>query len=175
MNQHSIPSVLATTLISLGILGFLAVGVHPVPVSLALIGIFIHVIKSRLVSSYDERTENHNNLGRKNSSFPVASLIPIIVVLGMTACLVYLAINRLEYSITQESEGYGSAVFRFIIAPITVVTLVGLALIPSVKMFRRGRRGIDLAGVILSSLLLVLVVIAWIIIEPIRNHLIFHR
>ena len=173
--EYSIPSVVATTLIAVGILGFFVLGTHPVPLALGLVGILIHIFKPRLAKLSMNALGEQTDFGRWYRFVPILSLMPIFVVLGLSAGLVWLAMGRLEYSLTVDSEGYGSLIFIAFIAPVSVIMLVGLALIPSVKMFRKRRRRIDLVGVILSSTLLALIVIAWIAFEPLRRHLIFDR
>ena len=89
------------------------------------------------------------------------------------AVFAIFAATQLPYGITQESEGWTSMFFRVAVAPILGVCALVLGVIPSAVLYARGRRRLDLISLCVSGTTLGLVVVTWLVIEPLRQSIIF--
>ena len=66
-------------------------------------------------------------------------------------------------------------IFIILIAPVIAGYTLLFCVIPSVILYRRGKHFIDRLSVYLSSSTLGIVVIAWVVFEPLRRWIIFGR
>jgi hypothetical protein len=79
---------------------------------------------------------------------------------------------QIIYSITTESEGWGVFFYNTTIAPFLAGGTLLLGVLPSAILYRHGRRRLDTISLGLSSLLLVLIVLTWLVAEPLRHWII---
>lgn len=89
------------------------------------------------------------------------------------AAFVLFASLMLPYGITKESEGWTSMIFRFAVAPVIGGGALLAGVIPSGILYARGRQRIDLVSLCISGATLALVVTTWLVIEPLRQSIIF--
>jgi hypothetical protein len=80
---------------------------------------------------------------------------------------------QIIYSLTKESEGWGVWFYRGVLAPFLAGGTLLLGVIPSAILYRNGRHRLDTISLGLSSLLLVLIVLTWLVAEPLRHWIIF--
>jgi len=88
---------------------------------------------------------------------------------------IFVAITQLPYAITKDSEGWGSMIFMFYVAPLIGGGSLLFGVIPSGLLYWRGRKGLDRISLYISSITLGLVVLTWVLIEPVRHWMIFER
>ena len=84
-----------------------------------------------------------------------------------------VALLMLPYGITKESEGWTSMIFRFALAPAIAGGALLAGVIPSAILYARGRQRIDLISLCISGATLALVAATWLLIEPLRQSIIF--
>ena len=87
-------------------------------------------------------------------------------------CFVVALMPQIIYSITQESEGWGVWFYKNL-APFLAGGTLLLGVVPSAILYWKGRRRLDAISLCISSLLLGLIVITWIVAEPLRQWIIF--
>ena len=77
-------------------------------------------------------------------------------------------------TITVDSEGWGSMFFGLLATPVIVVS--ALLLVVSAVLYRKGFfRRLDLISIYVSGITLGLAILAWVLIEPLRQWIIFGK
>lgn len=66
------------------------------------------------------------------------SIGTLILAFLMLAALLYLAVSYLPHAITEDSEGWGSLIFRCWLGPMLAGGILVLAVVPSAVLFERG-------------------------------------
>jgi hypothetical protein len=79
---------------------------------------------------------------------------------------------QIIYSITTESEGWGVWFYKGI-APFLAGGTLLLGVLPIAILYRNGRHRLDAISLGLSSLLLALIVLTWLVAQPLRHWIIF--
>ena len=77
------------------------------------------------------------------------------------------------HTITLDSEGWGSKFFAFLALPV-IVPSTGLLAVSAVLYRKRSRR-LDLISVYISGITLGVAILAWILVEPLRQWIIFGK
>lgn len=77
------------------------------------------------------------------------------------------------HTITVDSEGWGSMFFGLLAGPIIVVSIVLLT--ASAVLYRKYSRRLDLISIYVSGITLGLAILAWVLVEPLRQWMIFGR
>ena len=102
-----------------------------------------------------------------------------VVVLCLTSVPVVLAILAIPttiYSLTVESEGWGSMFFRLLVAPAAAAYTFLFCVIPSFVLWRSRRScRASRISLYLSLSVLTAILLAWLAFEPLRQHFIFGR
>jgi hypothetical protein len=94
------------------------------------------------------------------------------VAAGTAVGFVVVLWPQIIYAITKESEGWGVWFYEGI-APFLAGGTLLLGVLPSAILYRNGRRRLDAISLGLSSLLLGLIVLTWLLAEPLRHWIIF--
>ncbi|MBI5685881.1 MAG: hypothetical protein HZC54_12480 [Verrucomicrobia bacterium] len=87
---------------------------------------------------------------------------------GAAVGFVIALLPQITYAITTESEGWG-VFFYETIAPFLAGGTLLLGVIPSAFLYRNGRHRLDAISLGLSGLLLAVIVITWLVAEPLRH------
>jgi hypothetical protein len=77
------------------------------------------------------------------------------------------------HMITVDSEGWGSKFFGLLAGPIIIVSILLLA--ASIVLYRIAARRLDLVSIYASIATLALAILAWILVEPLRQWIIFRK
>jgi len=77
------------------------------------------------------------------------------------------------YTIRVDSEGWGSKFFGLFAVPVIAGSVP--LLIASVVLYCKGSRRLDLASTVISGVTLGVVILAWVLVEPLRQWIIFGR
>ena len=105
----------------------------------------------------------------------LASVAIFVLSCIVAALLGYLAIFQLPNAIANDSEGWNSLAFRIAIAPVFCAVLLFFAVIPSAILYRKKKQSLDRKSLWFSSIMLGLVLIAWLVFEPLRQFIIFRH
>lgn len=89
-------------------------------------------------------------------------------------CITIATLPQIIHALTIDSEGWGVWFFQMI-APLMAAGTLLLGVIPSALLYRKDRQRLDRISLCISSILLGLVVLAWIAAEPLRHWVIFGR
>jgi hypothetical protein len=104
--------------------------------------------------------------------------LPSRIVFGLSclsALITLLLIPGLVHAVRVDSEGWGSMIFRMLVAPMLGGATLLLAVLPSVIIYRRSSHRLDLASLVISSITLGLIILAWFMVEPLRQSIIFGK
>jgi hypothetical protein len=88
---------------------------------------------------------------------------------------VFVAFTELPYAVTQDSEGWGSMIYRYRTAPLIAATTLLLAVVSSALLRSKEKAQLDRISLLTASITFGLVVVSWLIIEPLRNWVIFRN
>jgi hypothetical protein len=83
-------------------------------------------------------------------------------------------VTQVPHTVTQDSEGWGVLIFRYYFAPFLAGGSLVFGVIPSALLFWKGGRGKrDRLSLCISGGTLGVIVLTWLLIEPLRHLLIF--
>ena len=99
--------------------------------------------------------------------------IAILCLCGLSALLILLLIPMFVHIVSVDSEGWGSMMFGIGAVPLIVGNSV--LLIAGVILYRKSSAKLDLSSVCVSGIILAVVVLAWLLVEPLRQSIIFGR
>ena len=91
----------------------------------------------------------------------------------LAATSILVSTPMFVHTITLDSEGWGSMFFGLLAGPIIVAST--LLLIVGAVLYRRGSRRLDLISIYVSGITLGLAILAWILVEPLREWIIFSK
>lgn len=87
---------------------------------------------------------------------------------------IYTAVAEFPYWISRDSEGWGSYFYKRLFAPVLAGGTFLLGVFPSAMIYGfQGRKRIDLISLYISGLTFGMIIISWIIIEPVRQMIMF--
>ena len=116
------------------------------------------------------------NPQRLNENMKIALSIAVFVASCLvTAYFLFVAVTAIPYAVTQDSEGWGTMVFKCFYGPIIAGVALLFGVIPSAILFTKGHGRLDRVSLWMSTTTLSLVIVVWALIEPMRNWIIFGK
>lgn len=103
----------------------------------------------------------------------ILSKIVLGICIVSVVILIFVAATQLPYAISNDSEGWGSMIFRYYTAPLLGGAILGFGIIPSAILRHKYQRRIDLISIYISTIALGLLIVLWLITEPLRQWIIF--
>ncbi len=106
-----------------------------------------------------------------------ATSIGVLILACFAALLfLWLAVCDLPYAITRDSEGWGVMLYKIWYGPLLAAGILFFAVLPSAFLFLMGgRQTRDRISLMVSMTTLGLIVLTWILSEPLRQLIIFGR
>ena len=99
--------------------------------------------------------------------------IVVLCLCCFSAASVLYFVPMFVHTITVDSEGWGSMFFGLLAGPIIVASILLLAV--SVVLYRKASRRLDLISIYVSAVTLAAAILAWILVEPLRQWIIFGK